>query len=390
MATRAPTTGAPTSAVQDQLAGASTYAAWIGASLSIVGCVFMVCTSWWRLRRGDATFGLTAHLVTCLALSDLVYSVNLVVLQVRLYAPRPPRAPATQTMLRTLQRQCPHFPHRRALHSSIEQTLRHFAASGLPAATCTWWGILDNFFSTATICWTAMLAIDLIDFTSQARRTGELSLRATRARKMFYHTFVYLAATICTLPILIFAVAPQLPTIVKLSSIGGCFISDDQDGKIVGFILVTIPKAIGLFFNCGACVRRSFGALARVQLRFPSSPRSPPQRRGATECVARHQCARAHRCTPLALPPPPPRCAATSSPLHASARAASRRWWGGGTRRRRAASCWSTCSATPLPLCATRGSSGRTLPAPTRTQSSNSSRLFSCRSLVSLMRSSTD
>ena len=168
-----------------------------------------------------------------------------------------------------------------------------------------------------------MLAIDLIDFTSQARRTGELSLRATRARKMFYHTFVYLAATICTLPILIFAVAPQLPTIVKLSSIGGCFISDDQDGKIVGFILVTIPKAIGLFFNCGACVRRSFGALARVQLRFPSSPRSPPQRRGATECVARHQCARAHRCTPLALPPP---SSALRSYLVAVARVCSRRF----------------------------------------------------------------
>lgn len=62
---------------------ASKYTATAGATLSIVGCLAMVCSSWWRVRRGDRTFGLTAHLVTCLALSDLFYSVNLVGLQVR-------------------------------------------------------------------------------------------------------------------------------------------------------------------------------------------------------------------------------------------------------------------------------------------------------------------
>ena len=140
----------------------------------------------------------------------------------------------------------------------------------LPPSTCTWWGILDNFFSTATICWTAMVAVDLIDFTCRASGEGELAARDVWKRKVGYHVCVYATSAVLTLPIIVFAVLSTFTAyepIVALSSIGGCFISDTATGKWVGFLLVTVPKAVGLLFNCAAYVI----AVQRVcSRRFPT------------------------------------------------------------------------------------------------------------------------
>jgi len=115
-----------------------------------------------------------------------------------------------------------------------------------------------------------MVAVDLIDFTCRASGEGELAARDVWKRKVGYHVCVYATSAVLTLPIIVFAVLSTFTAyepIVALSSIGGCFISDTATGKWVGFLLVTVPKAVGLLFNCAAYVI----AVQRVcSRRFPT------------------------------------------------------------------------------------------------------------------------